>query len=119
MGKEWEGRNGNRRMGAAIRNPMIYHIVLFRLKSGTAQETIDAAGRALLSMKQRIPDIRDVQWGANLGPSAAEYSHILLVSCDDMVAVQRYLDHPMHKQTVAEFIHPIRDARMAADLEIN
>ena len=98
---------------------MILHVVLFRLNPDTSPARVAAAGRALLAMKQRIPDIRDVQWGPNLGPSAGEYSHILLVSCDDMVAVQRYLDHPMHKQTVAEFIHPIRDARMAADLEIN
>jgi hypothetical protein len=58
-----------------------------------------------------------VHFGPNLGPSVKEYSHVLIVTCDDMGAVQRYLDHPVHRNTVAQFIGPIREARLAVDVE--
>jgi len=97
---------------------MILHIVLFRFKAGTAADRIADAGRALCAMQGRIPEIRRVDWGPNLAPGSAEYSHLLLVTVDDMAAVQRYLDHPHHLETVATFLAPIREARLAADIEV-
>ncbi|MGE3526680.1 MAG: hypothetical protein AB7I33_12240 [Gemmatimonadales bacterium] len=35
-----------------------------------------------------------------------------------MAAVQRYLDHPVHKETVQRYIHPIREGRIAADVYV-
>jgi hypothetical protein len=75
------------------------------------------AGEALLAMKDGIPEIKAVHFGPNLGPSVGEFSHILIVTCEDMGAVKRYLDHPVHRQTVDRFISPIRDVRLAADVE--
>jgi hypothetical protein len=34
-----------------------------------------------------------------------------------MNAVQRYLDHPEHVAAVAKWLGPIRDARLAIDIE--
>jgi hypothetical protein len=96
---------------------MIQHIVLFRLKESVTPGQVVEAGEALLAMKSGIPEIKAVHFGPNLGPSVKEYSHVLIVTCEDMGAVQRYLDHPIHRQTVDRFIAPIRDARLAADLE--
>jgi hypothetical protein len=96
---------------------MIQHIVLFRFKdSATPGQVVEAEG-ALLAMKKQIPEIKAIHFGPNLGPSVKEYSHVLIVTCEDMGAVQRYLDHPAHRQAVDQFIIPIRDARLAADLE--
>lgn len=97
---------------------MIHHIVLFRFRSSATAAETDSVGPALLAMKPRIPEIRDIAYGPNLGPSAAEYSHILLVVVDDMDAVRRYAEHPVHVDTVARFIAPIRDARLAVDLAV-
>ena len=97
---------------------MILHLVLLRFKPGTDSARIDRAGEAFLAMRGKIPEVRAVNWGPNLGPSAAEYSHILVVTVDDMAAVQRYLDHPVHRTTVAEYLGEIREARLAADLEV-
>ena len=97
---------------------MIQHIVLFKLKDSATPGQIVEAGEALLAMKNEIPEIRAVSFGPNLGPSVKEYSHILIISCDDMGAVQRYLDHPVHRNTVAQYIGSIREARLAADLEV-
>lgn len=96
---------------------MIQHIVLFRLKDSATPGQIVAAGDALLAMKGGIPEIKAIHFGPNLGPSVKEYSHLLMVTCEDMGAVQRYLDHPVHRETVDRWIAPIRDARLAADLE--
>jgi hypothetical protein len=96
---------------------MIQHIVLFKLKESATPGQIVEAGEALLAMKAGIPEIKSVHFGPNLGPSVKEYSHVLIVTCEDMGAVERYLNHPAHRETVGRFIAPIRDARLAADLE--
>jgi hypothetical protein len=97
---------------------MIQHIVLFKIKDTATPGQVVEAGEALLAMKDGIPEIKAVHFGPNLGPSVQEYSHVLIVTCDDMGAVQRYLDHPVHRNTVAQYIAPIRNARLAADVEV-
>jgi hypothetical protein len=96
---------------------MIQHIVLFKLKDSATPGQIVEAGEALLAMKAGIPEIKSVHVGPTLGPSVKEYSHVLIITCEDMGALQRYLDHPVHRQTVDRVIAPIRDGRLAADLE--
>ena len=96
---------------------MIQHIVLFKLKDSATPGQIVEAGAALLAMKAGIPEIKGIHFGPNLGPSVREYSHLLIVTCEDMGAVQRYLDQPVHRTTLDQFIAPIRDGRLAADLE--
>src|SRR5829696_3062433 len=97
---------------------MIQHVVLFRLKPTATPGAIVEARTALLGMKDEVAEIREIHFGPNLGPSAQEWSHVLIVSCDDMGALQRYLDHPVHRQTVGQFIGPIREARLAVDVEV-
>lgn len=96
---------------------MILHIVLFRFKPGVTSARIAQAGEALVAMQSGIPEIRAIRWGANLGPSVGEYSHVLTVSLDEMPAVDRYLDHPVHRRTISEHIAEIREARLALDIE--
>lgn len=96
---------------------MIQHIVLFRFKDSATPGQIVEARDALLAMKKQIPEIRDIHFGPNLGPSVKDFSHVLIVSCADMGAVQTYLDHPVHRQTIDRYVAPVREARLAADLE--
>ena len=96
---------------------MIQHIVLFRFKDSATPGQIVEARDQLVAMKHGIPEIKDLHFGPNLGPSVKEYSHVLIVSCADMGAVQRYLDHPVHRQTIDRYIAPFREARLAADVE--
>lgn len=97
---------------------MIHHIVCFRFLPGTTNDQIAAAEAALLGMAGRVPEIRSIHWGPNLAPSVGEYSHVLVVAVDDMPAVLRYAEHPVHQQVVTEFIAPIREARLALDVEV-
>lgn len=97
---------------------MIQHIVCFRFREGITAGQIGVAGDALLGMLGRIPEIRAIRWGPNLAPSAGDYSHVLTVDLDDMGAVERYLDHPLHRQVVADHLTPIRESRLAIDVEV-
>jgi Stress responsive A/B Barrel Domain len=97
---------------------MIHHVVCFRFKAGTPAEAIAAAGAALLALQGRIPEIRAIRWGPNHAPTASDYSHVLTVVVDNMAAVGRYLEHPLHQETVARYLAPIREARLAIDVEV-
>jgi hypothetical protein len=97
---------------------MIHHIVLFRFKPGTTGQAIDAMKSALLAMPRQIPDIRWIDFGVNQAPGSTEYSHALVIGFDDMAAVLRYGDDAHHKAVIAEFIAPIREARLAVDVEV-
>jgi hypothetical protein len=96
---------------------MIHHVVLFRFRSDAEPGQVAAAGEALLAMRGRIPEVRAVGWGPNLAPSADEWPWVLVVECDDMDAVRRYADHPIHREVVERYVAPIRDARLAIDVE--
>lgn len=97
---------------------MILHVVLFRFTSDASAEQITAAGNALLAMQGQIPGVHAITWGPNLGPTAGEWPHVLTVTLDDLAAVERYAAHPVHRDTVGQFIHPIRDGRLAVDIEL-
>lgn len=97
---------------------MIHHMVLFRFFPEATAAQVDAARDALLAMPAAIPFIRGVAFGPNLGPSADAYSHLLLVQLDDMAAVQQYLDHAEHRRVVDSYLAPIRESRLAVDLEV-
>lgn len=97
---------------------MIHHVVLFRFRSDATDGQIAAAGEALRAMHGRIPALRSVSWGRNLAESAAEWPWVLVVACDDMAAVAEYAAHPVHRDTVDRFIAPVRDGRLAIDVEV-
>ena len=97
---------------------MIHHVVCFRFKPGTTPEAIAHATQAVLAMPREIPYIRGIAFGPNLAPNEAEWSHVLLVRLDDMDAVNRYAADPAHVRVVTEVLGPIREARLAVDLEV-
>lgn len=98
---------------------MIHHVVLFRFRPGTGEPQIAAARDALLAMRGRIPEVRDVRFERNLSPAADEWPWVLLVVIEGgMAGVQRYSEHPVHVETVSRFLAPMREARLAIDLEV-
>lgn len=97
---------------------MIRHIVLFRFRSDAPDEQVRAAGNAILGMRGRIPAARSVSWGPNLAPSAGEWPWVLTVECESMEGVAEYIAHPVHRETVDRYITPIRDGRIAVDVEV-
>lgn len=97
---------------------MIHHIVLFRFKPGTTPAQIAAAGQALLGMRAGIPYLRSGVWGPNLARGAGDFTHVWLAELDDMDAVNRYSDDPVHVAVVRDALEPIREARLVVDVEV-
>ena len=97
---------------------MIHHIVQFEWKPDATAAQIDAAAAALLAMRSGIPDIRDIRFGPNLVEETVPFRHVLIVVCDDMDALRRYIAHPVHKEVVLTYMKPILQARVAADLDV-
>ena len=97
---------------------MIHHIVQFEWKPETTAAQIEAAAAALLNMPAGIPEIRDIRFGPNLVEEQVPYRHVLVVVCDDMDAVRRYIAHPVHKEVVVTHMKPILQSRVAADLDV-
>lgn len=97
---------------------MIHHVVLFRWTPAATPEQVAAAGAALLGMQGRIPEVHSVAFGPNQAESRDQYTHALLVVADDMAAVKRYVDHPHHVEVAKTYLLPIREARLAIDLEV-
>lgn len=96
---------------------MIQHTVLLRFRDSTTLAQIDAARAGLLALEGTIPEVRGVAFGPNLAPSREEWPWVLVVRCDDMAAVERYLAHPAHVDVVNRLLVPIREARLAVDVD--
>jgi hypothetical protein len=72
----------------------------------------------LHALREAIPEIRHLSFSPNLAPSADEWPWVLVVQVDDMSAMQRYADHPAHRKVVEELLTPIRQERLAVDVEM-
>ncbi|TFG50581.1 MAG: Dabb family protein [Gemmatimonadales bacterium] len=97
---------------------MLLHVVAFRFRPGTAAAAIEAAGDALLAMEGRIAEIREIRWVPNLAPGVTDYTHVLTVLLDDLAGLERYTAHPVHQRVVTELLAPIREARLALDIDV-
>ncbi len=103
--------------GDYIPRLVIRHIVLFRFTADATPAQIESAGVALRAMHGAVPELHEVTFGPNLGPTAAEWPYVLIVTTDDMPSVERYLTHPVHVETVGRYVAPIRAGRLAIDVE--
>ncbi len=64
--------------------------------------------------RAEIPEIREIRWGANLGPSAGEYP--LRSDREHSMTWRRWIAtsiHPVHRRRVGEHLAQIREARLA------
>lgn len=96
---------------------MIKHIVCFKLKDNSKEEC-EKARDVLLSMKENVPLLRDIEVGIDLLHSERSYDVILQVLLDDMNALQEYQNDPYHCSVVKKHMHAVRESSVAIDYEI-
>jgi hypothetical protein len=96
---------------------VILHVVLLRFRETASPVQVADARRALLAMRGEVPGVVDVSFGPNLAVSSTEWPHVLVVTLEDFVSVERYLAHPIHVDVAAKYIAPILAARLAVDAE--
>lgn len=100
---------------------MIKHIVMFKLKdTAEGQNKAENAKKLkaiLESLKEKIPVVRRLEVGINIGKSASASDIVLYSEFDDMQALEVYRGHPEHKKAV-DFIAKVCSERQSVDYEV-
>lgn len=94
---------------------MIKHIVCFKLKSG---ESPEKAKEILLSMKDNVPLLKDIEVGVDKLHSKRSYDVILQVVLEDFKALDEYQNDKYHCSVVKEHMHRVAENSVAIDYEI-
>ena len=83
---------------------MLKHIVMFRLKDSanghSKAENARELKMLLESLKEKIPVVKCLEVGINVGKSASASDIVLYSEFDDMQALEVYREHPGHKKAV-------------------
>ena len=100
---------------------MIKHIVMFRLKESalgkSKDENLQELKVLLESLEDKIPVIKSLEVGINMGASASASDIALYSEFDDMQTLEDYRIHPEHVKIV-EFIDKVCSERRVADYEV-
>ena len=77
---------------------MIRHVVLFKLKPGIADSTVEEVFAALRNLQTKIPGIISISTGHNNSPEGIQrgHTHGFTVDFVDAAARNTYLPHPAH-----------------------
>ena len=84
---------------------MIRHIVMFKLKDfsdpSEKQKAAETLKRELLSMKSKIPVIREFEIGINFNPASFAFDVAINSTFEDYVSLETYQVHPAHQAFIA------------------
>jgi hypothetical protein len=95
---------------------MVWHVVLFRLRTDLAQTEREAFVHALERALRDIPTIRGfrigrrVTVGAGYEEGLPDYQFCGVIEFDDLAGLRAYLDHPLHEDVGARFNTSIEKA---------
>ena len=96
---------------------MIKHIVCFKIKE-EYKNIIEEAKKTLLSMKENVPTVLDINVGIDLLHSERSYDIILEVWLESMEHLAIYQQDLYHCTVVKPLMHEIRCASVAVDYEV-
>lgn len=100
---------------------MVKHIVMWKIKNGeghmTKAEIMAKIVADLTDLKDRIPEIVDLEVGASLTGGDMHFDMGLIVTFKRMDDVFVYANHPDHVK-VSDFIAKVRTERATADIEV-
>ena len=100
---------------------MIKHIVMFRLKESalgrSKNENLQELKILLESLQEKIPVVKCLEVGINIGKSASASDIALYSEFDDIQALENYRIHPEHVKVV-DYIDKVCSERRVADYEV-
>ncbi len=96
---------------------MIKHIVCFKIKE-EYQNLIVEAKKTLLSMKEHIDYLIDIQVGIDFLHSERSYDLILEVTLENKEMLDIYQKNEYHCSVVKPLMHKIRVSSVAVDYEV-
>lgn len=115
------GCAGNHASGVAHTMPTshvgrVRHVVLFKFKDDAPPAEIEKVERAFAQLKDKIPQIRDFEWGTDISPEGLQggLTHCFLVTFDTPADRDAYIPHPAHQEFVA-LLKPLLDKATVVD----
>ena len=100
---------------------MIKHIVMFRLKESalgrSKNENLQELKILLESLQEKIPVVKCLEVGINMGKSASASDIALYSEFDDIQALENYRIHSEHVKVV-DYIDKVCSERRVADYEV-
>jgi len=97
---------------------MIHHLVLFKLKPETSEETVEMMMRETRMQLLKIPSVLRVQCGKRV-EEGNPWQFFLSVDVDSMDHLESYASHPIHIKFVEKIIRPHVVERLALDYEMD
>ncbi len=70
----------------------------------------------LLALKDKIPEIREMEVGININPSERSFDAVLVSAFDSLEALKSYSVNPLHV-AVSDFCKTIRTQSVSVDYE--
>jgi len=96
---------------------MMRHIVCFKLQD-PSEENCRKAKEVLLSMKENVPQVREISVGVDFLHSARSYDLILQVDLDGREELEPYQNDPYHVGVVKKHMHAVAAASVAIDYDL-
>ncbi len=93
---------------------MIKHVVCFKLFNSEPSHLAEVKAK-LMSMKENVPIIRDIEVGTDFLHSARSYDVILTVTLDDERALEEYQNDEYHRTNVKAYMHHVMENSISVD----
>lgn len=93
---------------------MLKHIVCFKLKDNSEAEC-NKAKEILLSMKDNVPMLRNIEVGVDVLHSQRSYDIILQVTLDSFDDLDKYQNDAYHCNVVKTHMHAVAETSVALD----
>ncbi len=92
------------------------HLVLFNFKESATPENIAKAEDGLVALEERIPQIKDLEWGFSETPGSNSkgFSHCFILTFDSEKDLEIYLAHQEHK-AYGQILHPYLEDFLVLD----
>lgn len=96
---------------------MIKHIVCFKLKD-TSEEMLSKTKLVLMSMKDNVPTVKDIEVGVDFLHSPRSYDIFLAVTLESREALDEYQNDAYHVEVVKKHMHAVMESSVALDFDI-
>lgn len=77
----------------------VRHVVAFKFKEGADPQKIRQVEEAFAALKQKIPQVQQLEWGTNSSPEkhSKGFTHMWIATFKNAEDRDAYLVHPDHK----------------------
>jgi hypothetical protein len=84
------------------------HVVLFRFRENSTEETLRSIEKAFGELASKLPFVTDFEWGRNSSPEKLNhgFTHCFIVTFRSEADRDVYLPHPDHQAFCRTYLDP-------------